>query len=36
LFTSGIEFESLRTYSWCVALTAAHPFARLKSIPLEN
>jgi DNA-binding transcriptional LysR family regulator len=34
--TVGIEFESLRTYSWCVALTAAHPFARLKSIPLEK
>jgi len=34
--TFGIEFEILRTYSWCVALTAAHPFARLKSIPLEK
>jgi DNA-binding transcriptional LysR family regulator len=34
--TVGIEFEILRTYSWCVALTAAHPFARLKSIPLEK
>src|SRR6266581_5695740 len=34
--TAGIEFESLRTYPPCVALTAAHPFARLKSIPLEK
>jgi DNA-binding transcriptional LysR family regulator len=32
---AGIEFELLRTYPYCVALTAAHPFARLKSIPLE-
>jgi DNA-binding transcriptional LysR family regulator len=34
--TAGIEFESLRTYPFCVALTAAHPFARLKSIALEK
>jgi DNA-binding transcriptional LysR family regulator len=34
--TAGIDFEILRTYSWCVALTAAHPFARLKSVPLEK
>ena len=34
--TAGIEFELLRTYPLCVALTAAHPFARLKSIPLEK
>src|SRR5271165_1165360 len=34
--TVGIEFELLRTYPWCVALTAAHPFARLKSISLEK
>ena len=26
----------LRSYVWCVALTRAHPFARLKSIPLEK
>ena len=26
----------LRTYPLCVAMTAAHPFARLKSIPLEK
>src|SRR5215831_19367460 len=32
----GIEFETLRSYAWCVALTAAQPFARLKSIPLEK
>ena len=23
--TAGIEFELLRTYPWCVALTGAHP-----------
>ena len=34
--TAGTEFESLRTYAWCVALTTAHPFARLQSIPLEK
>ena len=34
--TAGIEFELLRTYPWCVALSAAHPFARLKSIALEK
>jgi DNA-binding transcriptional LysR family regulator len=34
--TAGIEFELLRTYPPCVALTAAHPFARLKSITLEK
>ena len=33
---AGIEFELLRTYQWCVALNAAHPFARLKSIALEK
>ena len=32
----GIDFELLRTYPWCVALSAEHPFARLKSIPLEQ
>jgi DNA-binding transcriptional LysR family regulator len=32
----GIEFESLRTYPYCVVLTAAHPFARLKSVPLKK
>src|SRR5262249_50452276 len=30
--TVDLEFESLRAYAWCVALTAAHPFARLKSV----
>ncbi len=34
--TAGIEFELLRTYPLTVAMTAAHPFARLKSIPLEK
>jgi LysR family transcriptional regulator, benzoate and cis,cis-muconate-responsive activator of ben and cat genes len=34
--TLGIEFEVLRTFPWCVALTAAHPFARLKSVSLEK
>src|SRR5213083_1229425 len=34
--TEGIEFEALRTYPLCVALTAAHPFARLKSVALEK
>jgi DNA-binding transcriptional LysR family regulator len=33
---AGIEFESLRTYPYCVAMFASHPFARLKSIPLEK
>jgi len=26
--TAGIQFELLRTYPLCVAMTAAHPFAR--------
>ncbi len=34
--TAGIEFELLRTYPLSVAMAAAHPFARLKSIPLEK
>jgi DNA-binding transcriptional LysR family regulator len=34
--SAGIEFESLRTYPWCVVLIAAHPLARLKSIALEK
>ena len=33
---AGIEFELLRTYPFCVALTAAHPLALLKSITLEK
>jgi DNA-binding transcriptional LysR family regulator len=33
---AGIEFESLHTYPYCVVLTAAHPFARLKSVALEK
>src|SRR3989454_6231152 len=34
--SAGIEFELLRTYPLCVAMTAAHPFARMKSITLER
>src|SRR6266516_6900010 len=34
--TAGIQFELLRTYPLCVAMTAAHPFARLKSVTLEK
>src|SRR5712664_2942805 len=34
--TAGIQFEVLRTYPLCVAMAAAHPFARLKSITLEK
>src|SRR6185369_2971624 len=34
--TAGIQFEVLRTYPLCVAMSAMHPFARLKSIPLEK
>src|SRR5262245_64642320 len=34
--TAGIEFETLRSYVWCVVLSRAHPLARLKSIPLEK
>ena len=34
--TADIEFELLRTYPLCVAMTVAHPFARLKSITLEK
>ena len=32
----GIQFEVLRTYPLCVAMAAVHPFARMKSIPLEK
>jgi DNA-binding transcriptional LysR family regulator len=34
--TAGIEYELLRTYPLGVAMSAAHPFAWLKSIPLEK
>src|SRR5438552_8428515 len=34
--TTGIQFEVMRTYPLCVAMTAVHPFARMKSIPLEK
>src|SRR5215813_11937277 len=33
---TGLEFESLRTYPYYVAMLASHPFARLKTIPLEK
>jgi DNA-binding transcriptional LysR family regulator len=33
---TGLEFESLRTYPYCVVMLASHPFARLKTIPLER
>jgi DNA-binding transcriptional LysR family regulator len=31
-----VEFEPLRTYPVCVALSRDHPLARMKSIPLEK
>ena len=34
--TAEIEFETLRSYVWCMALSRGHPLARLKSIPLEK
>jgi len=34
--TAGIQFEVLRTYPLCVAMTAMHPFTRMKYIPLEK
>jgi DNA-binding transcriptional LysR family regulator len=34
--SASIEFETLRSYSWCATLSAAHPFVRLKSIALEK
>ena len=33
---AGIEFEVLRVYPWCVALSAEHPLARRKAIALEQ
>ena len=36
LQADGIEFEPLRTYSFCVALPPAHRLARLKAVPLEK
>lgn len=32
----GIEFETLRSYPLCVAVTPTHPFARQKEIPLAK
>ena len=34
--SAGIEFEVLRTYPLGVAMSATHPFARLKSVPLKK
>jgi DNA-binding transcriptional LysR family regulator len=34
--SAGIQFEVLRTYALCVAMTPVHPFARMKSISLER
>ena len=34
--TAGIEFEELRRYPFVVALTPTHPFARLKSVSVEQ
>src|SRR5436190_11872347 len=34
--TAGIQFEVLRTYPLCVAMTAMHPLSRMASIPLEK
>ncbi len=36
LQNTGMEFEVLRTYPFCVALAPKHPLARLKAIPLEK
>lgn len=33
---AGIDFESLRTYPFCVAVAPSHPFARLKEVPLAK
>jgi DNA-binding transcriptional LysR family regulator len=33
---AGIQFEPLRHYPVCVALTASHPFAQLKSVSVEK
>jgi DNA-binding transcriptional LysR family regulator len=33
---AGVEFELLQTYPWLVALSARHPFVRMKSIALEK
>jgi DNA-binding transcriptional LysR family regulator len=34
--TTGIDFEALRSYPFCVALAPTDPLVRLKSIPLEK
>ena len=32
----GLEFERLKSYPFCVAIPAGHPFAKLKSVPLDR
>ena len=32
----GLEFELLKSYPFCVALPARHPFARLKQVPVTR
>jgi DNA-binding transcriptional LysR family regulator len=32
----GLEFELLKSYPFCVALPARHPFAKLKHVPLTR
>ena len=34
--TSEFKFELLRAYPLCIAVAAAHPFARLESVPLKE
>lgn len=33
--STGLKFEMLRQYPYCVAMAASHPFARRKSVPVE-
>lgn len=33
--SAGLKFEPLRQYPYCVAMPAAHPFARRKSVSVE-
>lgn len=33
---TGIEYEELRRYPFCLAMAAGHPFARKKSVTLEE
>jgi len=36
LDSAGVEFEPLRTYPLSIAVNPAHPFSRLKSVPLRQ